>query len=160
MLKRLGLCALVALGLVASEGHAQSPKIDLLLVDETQTFQASLMVQIYARALQETGLFNFEAKIVSVQSSYDDPLGVNTTGKKYELIVIVPRGIEDGSVLSIWLITKPIGPQTRPELLRALQLIRERVTQGSGGLFRALTPMDDSALGIFATVFEHHGWLK
>lgn len=160
MLKRLGLCALVVLGLVASEGSAQSSKVDLLLVDETQTLQASLMVQVYARALQESGLFNFDAKIVSVQSSYDDPLGVNTTGKKYELIVIVPRGIEDGSVLSIWLITKPIGPQTRPELLNALELIRQRVAQGSGGLLKALTVADDGALGIFATVFERHGWLK
>lgn len=160
MLKRLGLCALVVLGLVASESNAQSSKIDLLLVDETQTLQASLMVQVYARALQESGLFNFDAKIVSVQSSYDDPLGVNPTDKKYELIVIVPRGIEDGSVLSIWLITKPIGPQTRPELLNALELIRQRVAQGSGGLFKALTVTDDGALGIFATVFERHGWLK
>lgn len=160
MLKRLGLCTLAALGLLVSEGSAQSSKVDLLLVDETQTLQASLMVQIYARALQESGLFNFEAKIVQVKSSYDDPLGVNSTDKKYELIVIVPRGIEDGSVLSIWLITKPIGPQTRPELLQALQLIRERIAQGSGGLLKALTVMDDGALGIFSTVFEHHGWLK
>ncbi len=160
MLKRLGLCTLAALGLLVSEGSAQSSKVDLLLVDETQTLQASLMVQIYARALQESGLFNLEAKIVQVKSSYDDPLGVNSTDKKYELIVIVPRGIEDGSVLSIWLITKPIGPQTRPELLQALQLIRERIAQGSGGLFKALTVMDDGALGIFSTVFEHHGWLK
>lgn len=160
MLKRIVLTSIIALGALISSASAQSNKVDLLLVDETQTLQASLMVQIYARALQESGLFNFEAKIVRVESSYDDPLGVNTTDKKYELIVIVPRGIEDGSVLSIWLITKPIGPQTRPELLNAIELIRQRVTQGSGGLLKALTVMDDGALGIFSSVFEHHGWLK
>jgi len=154
----------LAMGLLivfALEGAAQpSERVDLLLVDETQTLQASLMVQIYARALQESGLFNFDAKVVSVQSSYDDPLGVNLTEKRYELIVIVPRGIEDGSVPQIWMITKPIGPQTRPQLLNALELIRQRVEQGSGGLFKAVTVMDDGALGIFATIFERHGWLK
>jgi hypothetical protein len=121
----------------ALAGAAQpSERVDLLLVDETQTLQASLMVQVYARALQESGLFNFDAKVVSVQSSYDDPLGVNPTEKRYELIVIVPRGIEDGSVPQIWMITKPIGPQTRPQLLAAMDLIRQRVEQGSGGLFK------------------------
>ena len=142
-------------------GVAQpSERVDLLLVDETQTLQASLMVQVYARALQESGLFNFDAKIVSVQSSYDDPLGVNLTEKRYELIVIVPRGIEDGSVPQVWMITRPIGPQTRPQLLVAMELVRQRVEQGSGGLFKALTVMDDGALGIFSSVFERHGWLK
>ncbi len=145
----------------ALAGAAQpSERVDLLLVDETQTLQASLLVQIYARALQESGLFNLDAKVVSVRSSYDDPLGVNLTEKRYELIVIVPRGIEDGSVPQIWMITRPIGPQTRPQLLNALELIRQRVEQGSAGLFKALTVMDDGALGIFATVFERHGWLK
>jgi hypothetical protein len=130
----------LAMGLLivfALAGAAQpSERVDLLLVDETQTLQASLMVQVYARALQESGLFNFDAKVVSVQSSYDDPLGVNPTEKRYELIVIVPRGIEDGSVPQIWMITKPIGPQTRPQLLAAMDLIRQRVEQGSGGLFK------------------------
>lgn len=152
----MGLLMVFALGGVAQP----SERVDLLLVDETQTLQASLMVQIYARALQESGLFNLDAKIVSVQSSYDDPLGVNPTEKRYELIVIVPRGIEDGSVPQIWLITRPIGPQTRPHLLAAMELIRQRVEQGSAGLFKALTVMDDGALGIFSSVFERHGWLK
>lgn len=159
MPKRITLVILIALGWSLNAIGAQS-KVDLLLVDETQTLQASLMVQIYARALQESGLFNFDAKIARVESSYDDPLGVNSTEKKYELIVIVPRGIEDGSVPQIWLITQPMGPQTRPELLAALELIRRRVEQGSAGLFRALTVLDDGALGIFASVFERHGWLK
>lgn len=158
MLKRLVFISIIVT--LVSSAQAQSNKIDLLLVDETQTLQASLMVQIYARALQESGLFNLEAKIARVESSYDDPLGVNTTDKKYELIVIVPRGIEDGSVPQIWLITLPIGPQTRPELLAAIELIRQRVAQGSAGLFKALTVLDDAALGIFSSVFERHGWLK
>ncbi len=159
MRKRIVLISLIALGACLSRAQAQS-RVDLLLVDETQTLQASLMVQVYARALQESGLFNFDAKIVRVESSYDDPLGVNSTDKKYELILIVPRGIEDGSVPQIWLITKPIGPQTRPQLFAALELIRQRVEQSSAGLFRALTVMDDGALGIFSSVFERHGWLK
>ncbi|MCS6937350.1 MAG: hypothetical protein NZ610_07785 [Candidatus Bipolaricaulota bacterium] len=159
-MKRLALLVLIVLAELAGTSMAQGSKIDLLLVDETESLQASLMVQVYARALQETGLFNLEAKIVRVRSSYDDPLGVNPTDKKYELIVIVPKGIEDGSVPQIWLITKPIGPQTRPELLKALALIRQQVDQGSGGLFKALTVMDDAILGIFATIFERNGWLK
>lgn len=157
MLKRILIVGIAIWGMGV---NAQSNRVDLLLVDETQTFQGSLMVQVYARVLQETGLFNFEAKVVTVQSSYDDPLRVNTSDKKYELILIVPKGIEDGSVNSIWMITRSITPQTRPELLSAMQLIRQRVAQDSGGLFRALGVMDDAALGIFSTVFERHGWLR
>jgi hypothetical protein len=156
---RTGLISAGLIMLFSLLGTAQG-RVDLLLVDETQTLQASLMVQVYAKALQESGLFNFDAKVVRVESSYDDPLGVNPTDKKYELIAIVPLGIEDGSVPQIWLITKPLGPQTRPELLAALEFIRQRVAQGSGGLFTALTVLDDGALGIFSSVFERHGWLK
>ncbi len=153
-------CGVVVGLLLWSVGEAAAQPVALLIVDETQTLQASLMVQAFAKALQDTGLFDLEAKFVTVQSSYDDPLGVNATDKQYELIVIVPRGIEDGSVPQIWLITRPIGPQTRPELLAAIELIRQRVAHGSAGLFTALTVMDDGALGIFSSVFERHGWLK
>jgi hypothetical protein len=123
----------------ALAGAAQpSKRVDLLLVDETQTLQASLMVQVYARALQESGLFNFDAKVVSVQSSYDDPLGVNPTEKRYELIVIVPRGIEDGSVPQIWMITKPIGPQTRPQLLAAMELMSASASSRAPAVYSRL----------------------
>lgn len=161
VLKRTAIAVLIGLLLGTSWGLAQPQgKVDLLLVDETQTLQASLLVQIYAKVLQETGLFNFEAKIVNVQSSYDDPLGTNPTDKKYELVLIVPRGIEDGSVPQIWMITRPIHSGARPEIAEALQTIKKMVDQGSGGQFKALGVMEDAALGIFATTFDRNGWLK
>lgn len=157
---RMGLVSVSFVVLFGLLSVAQpTERVDLLLVDETQTLQASLMVQIYARALQETGLFNFEAKIASVQSSYDDPLGVNATDKKYELILIVPWGIEDGSIPQIWMITRAVH-EVRPEVIAAVQIIRQRVSQDSGGRLKALSIMEDAALGIFASTFQSNGWLK
>lgn len=157
VLERTALFTLMATWLWVGGADA---KVDLLLIDETQTLQASLLVQSFAKALQETGLFNFNAKIVNVQSSYDDPLGPNTTHKKYGMILIVPRGIEDGSIPQIWMITRPIHSGTRPEMTEALQTIKKIVDQGSGGQFKAVSVMEDAALGIFATTFERNGWLQ
>lgn len=158
MLKRVTLVILIAVGLSLGAISAQS-KVNLLLVDETQTLQASLLVQVFAKALQDTGLFDLEAKFVTVQSSYDDPLGVNTAAKKYELILIVPKGIEDGSLPQLWMITRAVH-EVRPEVIAALQIIRHRVSQDSGGQLKALSIMEDAALGIFASTFESNGWLQ
>ncbi|OGF56161.1 MAG: hypothetical protein A2Z21_10490 [Candidatus Fraserbacteria bacterium RBG_16_55_9] len=154
----IGFLLLGAGGSVASQ--ADAPKVQLLLVDETQTLQASILVQVLAQTLIRTGLFELQAKIVNVQSSFDDPLGPNPTDKQYELILIIPRGLEDGSLREIWMVTKPITFGTRPELLTAIQTIKSLIEQGTEGRLKAIGVMDDFAPAWFAAIFAWHGWLQ
>ncbi len=154
----IGLLLLSGGGVAGSQ--AEMEKVDLLLVDETQTLQASILVQILAQALKNTGLFQLEAKWANVQSSFDDPLGSNSTGEQYEMILIVPRGLEDGSLRQLWIATRPITHQTRWEILAGIQAIQALIEQGSQGQLQAVGVMEDLIPAWFAAIFARNGWLK
>ena len=143
-----------------SPAEALTPKVELLLVDETQTLQASILVQILAQTLKSTGLFQMDAKVANVRSSFDDPLGPNPTEKRYELILVVPRGLEDGTLRQLWIVTPPITPATRSQLVATIEMIKTLIAQGTQGRLEAVGIMDDIAPAWFAAIFIRHGWLK
>jgi len=151
----LGVVGLSALGV----GERREPPVRALLVDETRTLQASLLVNLLAATLRETGLFELEAVFPDVESSFDDPLGVNPTTARYELILIVPREEELERLRQLWLVTCPLTHRTRPALLRAVRAIQGLVEEGSRGRLRAVSVADDAIPGVFAAIFERHGWL-
>lgn len=155
----IGILIAFLLGWGATASQAEPQKVELLLVDETQTLQASILVQILAQALLETDLFQLEAKIVDVPSSFHDPLGLNPTEKKYELILIIPRGLEDGSLRQLWIATQPITHKTRPQLMVAIETIKSLIAQGTAGRLEALGVMDDLIPAWFAAIFARNGWL-
>lgn len=160
----LGVVGLAFLGVGGSSAlgpGAEGPPVRALLVDETRTLQASLLVNLLAAALRETGLFELEAVFPDVESSFDDPLGVNPapTTARYELILIVPREEELQRLRQLWIVTCPLTHRTRPALLRAVRAIQGLVEEGSGGRLRAVSVMDDAIPGVFAAIFERHGWL-
>jgi hypothetical protein len=156
----LVVCGLL-LGFGASGASQARPEpVRTLLVDETQTLQASLLVNAMAAALQETGLFAIEAVFPEVESSFDDPLGENTTGRVYEMIVIVPREEELRALRQIWIATCPLTHETRPEILQGVELIQRMLEERARGLLRALSVRDDALPGYFAALFEKHGWLR
>ncbi len=139
---------------------APSRPVRMLLVDETQTLQASLLVNLLAATLQRTGLFEIEAQFVDVPSSFDDPLGENPTDARYELILIIPREQELEAMRQLWIATCPLTHQTRTELLQGVQTIQQLIEEGSQGQLRAVSVNDDAIPGYFATLFEKHGWLE
>ena len=142
------------------EREEPSQPVRMLLVDETQTLQASLLVNLLAATLQRTGLFEIEAQFVDVPSSFDDPLGINPSERRYELILIIPREQELEAIRQLWIATCPLTHQTRPELLQGVQTIQRLIEEGSQGQLRAVSVNDDAIPGYFATLFMKHGWLE
>ncbi len=159
------LGGLIVLGAAAPSAPAQgtqqaSAPVQLLLVDETRTLQASLLVNVMAAALQRTGLFEIEAVFANVESSFDDPLGENSTDRVYEMVVIVPREEELQNMRQIWIATCPITHETRPEIAAGVRTIQRLLDERSQGLVKALSVLDDALPGYFASLFEKHGWLE
>lgn len=140
--------------------QADDVPLDLLIVDETQTVEASLFVNTAAGVLKGTGLFNVEAKFVNVNSSFDDPLGPNGTDDVYDVIAIVPRALDQRELSQIWLATCPYSPGGPDELQRGVETIQELVDERSQGQLTALGVHDDALPALFATIFAHHGWLS
>ncbi len=164
---RVSLALAVVLGLFLGAGgtslptaHA-SPGVDVLIVIEVQSPQLVGLATLFSAALRNSGLFaTVDEKSVTVSRSGEDPLGKNTTGVQYDLIIILPIGVEQGVLTQIWLVTCPITTATPQELLAGLQFIQELVATGTQGQIQAAGVQDDLIPGLFSTLFQRNGWLR
>jgi len=167
MLTTLGL-VLVAL-VSAAPVNAAAPsggetsaddKIDLLIVDETKTFQASLVVNALAGGLKRTGRFNVEAVFPDVNSSYDDPLGENTGDATYEIVLVVPKASVLFGLGQLWIASCDIPHRASPAVIESVASIQAMIRDNGQMDIRALSVVDDAMRGYFATLFMKHGWLS
>ena len=98
------LCMALLLGLSISGSSNQkgARKLSLLFVDETKTFTSTMRVGITANALKKMGPFTIAADMVDMSSSYVDPLaGKTPPARPYDIVIIFPRGLDNGSVHQI-----------------------------------------------------------
>lgn len=140
-------------------GQEEQPaRFQLLIADETTSFTASMAVELLARALKRTGLFDLSARIADVDSSFADPLRGQQPEKRYDIIIIVPRGVQDGTVRQVWIVTRPFH-EVSEGLRTAVALIKEIVNGGAQGRLTAVDVTEDAIPAIFATLFIREGWL-
>jgi hypothetical protein len=150
---------LIDWGALSGLGQEEQPqRFQLLIVDETKSFVASMGVELFARTVRRTGLFDLSAKIVDVDSSFANPLQGEEPDRRYDVIVIVPRGIDDDSIREIWIATRPFS-EISGELRNAVALIKEIVNRVPQARIRAVDVTEDLIPGFFATVFIREGWL-
>jgi len=131
----------------------------LLLVDETKTFASTMRVGALAGILRKAGMVDLFVELVDVESSYGDPLaGLATAEEPYDIILIIPKGIDDGSVAQIWLVTR-FFEEASPEYsgLLALSGIIDQIFQG---LATAINVSEDLWPGGYAALYLQQGWLR
>lgn len=159
MLILTGWAAALALGENAStHQRANAFPFTLLIVDESRTFGSSIRVEVLARAINRTGLFDLSARIVEVDSSFADPLQGLEPDRRYDAILIVPRGIDDHTVRQLWIATRPLS-QVSAELRQAVGLLKEIANKVFQDAAEAVDVTDDLIPGFFATIFIREGWL-
>ncbi|MFB6286126.1 MAG: hypothetical protein ABEK03_06080 [Candidatus Bipolaricaulia bacterium] len=144
----------------AAQGDDRADRVDVLIVDETKTFQASLVVNALAGGLKQTGLFNVNAVFPDVASSYDDPLGRNSGDATYEIILIVPRADVLFGLGQLWIATCNIPHRASPDVIEGVETIQTLVANNDQVDIRALSVADDAMPGYFAALLMDHGWLR
>lgn len=154
-----GIPPLPAAAVHAQDGDTGVEPVDLLIVDETETFRGSLLVNLLAAGLKETGLFDIESVFVKVPSAFGDPLGENERGQLYEMILVIPRESELADVRQLWIVTCPLTVWTRREVWQGIETIKELVARRTQGQLEAVGVRDDALPGILATLFDRNGWL-
>ena len=112
MKTRIGiLCLIGALLLgwtLVAAGQELPPSIRLLLIDETKTFTSTMKVAGTIGALRQMGLFDVSVRLADVETDYDDPLdGTDPEPEQdpFDLILILPRGLDTKTNVSIWLVS-------------------------------------------------------
>jgi len=151
--------AILAVSAAAQQAPAQHGKVRLLLVDETKTFSSTMRVGALAGILKKSGAFDVAVEMVDVSSSYADPLaGKSPADTPYDIILIIPRGIDDGSVDQIWLVTRGFG-ELPPSAVQGIKMLSALIDKVFAGLAHATDVTQDLFPGFFSALYVKEGWL-
>ncbi|UCH24686.1 MAG: hypothetical protein JSV66_12125 [Trueperaceae bacterium] len=135
----------------------------LLLVDETRTVEGSLLVNMIGAALNRSGLFSVAAEFATVESPFEDPLGANTGGDRFDLILIVPPEPSLAKEGRFWIVTCSPGFAAGPHVQegeRAIKQLVERAGQQVDRNLEAVNVRDGGVAAFFAPLFQRQGWLN
>lgn len=163
---RLGLTfvlAALALGVVANaQPETACEAVRLLVVDETKTLLSTMRVGGIVGILKASGQFVVDVRFADVESSWDDPLAGETRGsdlEPYDLLLVIPRGIDDGSADWIWVLSD--GPMLLPpHVSGGIDLIAQIVSQVFEGNVRPTGVYDDLLLGFLYEFYVMEGWMR
>ncbi len=167
MKRKTCVSALLLLSLltIAVSTSAQSgiASARLLLVDETKTFASTMRVAALAKTIREFEFVPLELtiRLADVASSYDNPLAIEPLAPEapFHAIVIIPRGIDDGSVDQIWILTTVASSPPSPEW-EGVELLSLLIDAIFDGLASAVDPMEDLWPAILSAGYAAQGWLE
>jgi hypothetical protein len=132
----------------------------VLLVDGTKTLEATLRVGGLAGAIRQSGLAEVSVIFSDATSTFADPLvGQPLPATPFDLIIIIPRGIGDGTSDLVWLVVAG-SPSANPAASSALSLLSSGMGLVFGGGVRALGPLDDLWATLTASLYVAEGWLR
>jgi len=153
--------------LIGVAGIAQAPAAveapdappHVLLIDETRTFAATMRVGALAGALRQAGV-ELDVRLDAVPWSYADPLAdITVPDEPYDLILIVPVGIDDESVREVWLL-RGSSLWASSEALARIAPLRELLAAVFDGVARPVGVFDDLWVAALASLYETQGWLR
>ena len=157
----LAIAALGIAGLAQSVPAFETATIDarVLLVDETRTFASTMRVGALAGILRQAGV-DLEVRLENAASSYVDPLAnIDTPDVPFDLILIVPIGIENGMAPEVWLLHS--GPASAsPEAQAGIAALRGVLAAVFDGLAEPVGVLDDLWVGLLASQYAMEGWLR
>jgi hypothetical protein len=159
----LWLIGLMALGWAVFVVAQEIPTpVRILVVDETKTFLSTMRVAGLVGGLRQIPLFEVEVRLADVDSSWDDPFaaeGLPEGATPYDVIVIIPRGVDDASIPWIWVVTGWIDTLA-PQVRSGLEAISQILNQVFAGVGEAIDVSEDLWPGLLAAAYSAKGWIR
>ena len=152
------LAPLVAL----AQSEAPATPARLLVVDETKTFLSTMRIGGLVGALKGSGLFQVDVEFASTESDWDDPLAEKTPPvdlEPYDIILVVPRGIDDGSSDWIWVVSMP-AISAPAHVAAGLTMAEGIVSLVFEGAVDPLGATDDLFVSILYSLYVSEGWMS
>ena len=160
--KRLivGIAVLVAVVAGSLTAIAQLASYRVLIVDGTKTLTATMRVVGLAGGIRQSGVADVTIMLADDLGPFDDPLqGAPRPEAAYDLILIIPRGIDDGTATRIWVLV-PGNPDAEPLTAQAVALLGAGIDRAFAGLATAVGPLDDLWAALTASFYVVQGWLR
>ena len=165
MKTRLGLLFLIGVMLLGwsalTFGQEVPPAIRVLLVDETKTFTSTMKVAGTIGALRQMGLFDVSVRLAEVETDYSDPLaGIapEPDQEPFDLILILPRGLDTRASVSIWLVSDGFNGLS-PFARGAVELVSNIVDQVFAGSGQTIDVSEDLWPGFLQATYVMKGWM-
>jgi len=155
-------CVLVVAGALVASAQPEVASIRVLVVDETKTFNSTMRVAGLVGALRSVGLFDVGVALADVTSSYEDPLvgrEPEEGGELYDLIVVLPRGLDDGSVRQIWIVSAGLDALS-PSVATGLGVLSGVVDRVFDGIGEAIDVSEDLWPCLLWAVYSTNGWIR
>jgi len=147
---------------LVAAGQELPPTVRLLLIDETKTFTSTMKVAGTIGALRQMGLFEVSVRLADVDTDYADPLaGIAPAPGQgpFDLILILPRGLDTKSGVSIWLVSNGFNLLS-PFVRGAVDLISTVVDQVFAGSGQTIDVSEDLWPGFLWAAHVSKGWIQ
>ena len=167
-----GITSLILLGVSLVSGAAGADPLTspapvaqaaprLLLLDCTKTFASTMRVGGLAAFLRTSGAVDVVVQFGDVAGMYEVPAIQEDAlqGEPFDAVIFIPRGIDDGSADSIWIITN-ILPDSPHQLWEQIVLLRMVINEAFTGLAHGVDSTIDLWSAFTASLYTAQGWLR
>jgi hypothetical protein len=157
----VGLVVVGSLAAAAADGDAPSgPLYRVLVIDGTKTLMSTMRVVGLAGGIRQSGVADVTMILADDLGPFDDPLRDRPRPDvPFDLILIVPRGIDDGAASRIWILVAG-NPRENPLAAQAIGLLRAGIDRAFAGAASAVGPLDDLWAALTASFYVLEGWLQ
>jgi hypothetical protein len=154
-------CVLLAVGGFGVETPVPTAApFRVLLVDCTTTLESTLRVGGLAGGIRQSGLAELTVLFSDAASPYGDPLaGRPLPAVPFDLIIVVPRGVGDGTASVVWLLVAG-NPAGNPTASSALELLSAGMGAVFGNGVSGVGPLQDLWVALTASLYVAEGWLR
>ena len=161
--RTIGLLLVLLLGLTLVGVAQPSPQpIRVLVVDSTKTFLSTMRVGGLVGGLRGTGLFEIDVRLSNVAGAYQDPLDGEVRDEDiapYDLILWIPRGIDDATASHIWVVSN--GPTVlSPQVNVGLRVCEQVINQAFAPMASAAGVYDDLFPAFLWALYVQEGWMN
>jgi hypothetical protein len=147
--------------LAAGAASATEPGLPrLLVVDSTKSFASTLRVGGLMGALRAAGLMTVEIHLSEATSPHDDPLPLSPEeGEPFDLMIFLPRGLDDGTSTQIWLVSNGFDRLAAP-VLAAVRAAAQTIDLVFAGSAHAVDVSQDLYPGLLWGSYRARGWMR
>jgi len=162
-LRVLLLIGILSLGwaLAVAAQEAPSP-VRILVVDETKTFLSTMRVAGAVGALKQMPGLAIDVRFADAASKLADPLAGQMPpedAEPYDIVVIIPRGIDDASIPWIWIVSGWV-PALPAQTQVSVAILSQVIDQVFVGVATAIDVTEDFYPNILWSEYVVKGWIR
>lgn len=157
------LIGILPLGwVIAAVAQEAGSPVRILVVDETKTFVSTMRVAGVVGALKQMPGFEVDVRFADAASRLADPLAGEwppEDGETYDIVVIIPRGIDDASVSWVWIVSDWV-PALPPQIEGSVAILSRIIDQVFVGVATGIDVTEDFYPNILWSEYAVKGWIR